>query len=136
MKTINILAPETAPGRLPFKLEGEIEDGQYKALQEWVLSFLTLKGSVLVLPNYGTDFTYYLESGLIRSTADVQQYFSEASAQALEDIETDTTTDNRVHRAVLMNYSVGEDGDERVLLLDVGFEFTDGSSTRANLGVN
>jgi hypothetical protein len=136
METINVLGPTNKEGQLPFQLEATPVDGTYKAIQEWVLCFLTKKGSVKVAPTYGCDFLYYLSSGAIRSTADVQEQFNTANEQVMSNIPTPTSTNITVQRAVLMNYSVVERDLKRILIMDIGFEFSDGTATRINLGVN
>lgn len=137
MDTINVLAPTSLVGQLPFTLGDDIlQDGAYKAIQEWVICFLTARGSVSIVPEYGSDFSYYLSSGAIRSTADVQTHFSEATAQVQESLVSEDDTETKVVTAHLVNYSVVERDLKRILIMEVAFTLSDGTVTRANLGVD
>ena len=137
MDTINILAPTDHEGELPFKLDPHSVEGSYKAIQEWVISFLTQRGSLKILPEYGTDFLTYLSSGVIINSSDVHAYFDKAAQDAINDLVKPGSPDElTVKRATLINYSIIERDIKRVLVMYVGFGLSDGTMTRANLGVN
>lgn len=61
---------------------GEVCTGMQKLAQQWLLEFLTIRGSMgFHLSTRGSDFLRYLQQGKIRTEFDVQAYFNFAAQQ-------------------------------------------------------
>ena len=57
---------------------GELATGVEKAAQQWLVHFLTRRGTVIGDPQYGTEFMTLLMQRTLRNEMDVTQAFAEA----------------------------------------------------------
>ncbi len=68
------------PVELAFGDTERIVAGPQKLIQQWIIVFLTKRGSVQANPNFGTNFMRNMEQGRIVTDADVRFEFSDAAA--------------------------------------------------------
>jgi len=90
---------------------GEVCTGMQKLAQQWLLEFLTIRGSMgYHLVTRGSDFLAYLRQGRIRTEFDVQAYFDFAAEQVAINLRNDLTetapADERLKSAFLDNISL------------------------------
>jgi len=129
LSTVNVLEQETIDGLLPFKIrDTDIPSDQYRAIQNWVLCFLTYRGSRKITPDYGTDFLPVLRAGFMRLRSDVIREFNSANTIALSYCKD---ADNLyVTNAFLTRIDVDGSGEGRYLVIYIAFLLSDGTETR------
>lgn len=92
---------------------GAIIAGVQKAVQRFLIVFLTKKGSVVSAPDEGTTFMIEAQQGLWRTVADVEQAFYSARLDAVRQItsiETDADPlDERFGDVVLNGVTLNGD---------------------------
>lgn len=92
---------------------GEVCTGVQKLAQRWTLKFLTINGSMLYLPDEGTDFVMLLRDGRLRDEADVQSAFIIAAVQVrtsmLAEENADMNDEDRMGNATLQKLALSND---------------------------
>ena len=135
METINVLAQPNVPGRVPFSLAKDNSvSGQYAAVQDWVIAFLTEKGSRPDHPEYGTNFKRRVTGGSIRNTTSLLSEFALAASEAVEDANNEAPEGTlTVSTATAHSYYV--DMKLASFSVTVIFTFSDGSSSFGSVEV-
>lgn len=77
------LRPSPAPGL--------VLTGILKLCQQFIYRLLTTKGSILGMPEVGSDFVPLLRSGKLRTDYDIQAAFSTSAADIQAQLELDVT---------------------------------------------
>lgn len=99
---------------------GRIATGIQKAAQRWLLCFLTVKGTVVGDPDYGSSFITELRHSNAADESNVAKAFGAASEEVmiwLDNNLSDLPDDEKIIEAKLLNYSLSEDtATLRVLL--------------------
>lgn len=72
---------------------GEICTGVQKLAQRWAMEFLTIRGSMLFLPERGTHFMLHARRGMFRSETDVRSEFNFAAVMARQNLIAEETAD-------------------------------------------
>lgn len=129
--SINIMAPTQEEQQVPFTFNGVV-DGHYRAIQEWVLAFLTRRGTRRDMPNYGTDFLSRVRKGMIRTQDDLETQFSVAADKAASDV-AGSPGELYVTSAVLQDSGFVQ--EDAYIGMDVAFSLSDGTRTSAVLDV-
>jgi hypothetical protein len=133
-KSLNVLLHEQEEGQLPFRMDtSSIPSEYYSAIQNWVLCFLTRKGSRKLDPEYGSRFLQRLDGGHLYTEGDVAREFSDANATALSYCRAPDglfVKDAKILFVDTQSLSAG-----RSLIIHIYFLMSDGSSTKTNLEV-
>jgi hypothetical protein len=92
---------------------GEVCTGVQKLAQRWAMKFLTEVGTMLYLPNEGTDFVRLLRQGLLRDESEAQAAYIIAAVQVrtsmLAEEDDSMHPEDRMGNATLKNLAVSTD---------------------------
>lgn len=99
----------TKPVELAFGDAERVVTGPQKLIQQWMIVFLTKRGSVQANPNFGTSFIRNMEQGRIVTDADVRLEFADATALAtdtLDEANVNKPEDEQLAVAELVDFTL------------------------------
>jgi len=137
-KSLNIIYEADKEGQVPLVLNGGAAPVHYSAIQNWVLCFLTDKGTRRANLEYGTTFGIDLRNGHLGTRAKVHESFETANTACLKYC-TKTPTKGYVtlSNVILTDLRIDYFNDNTgYLILYLDFAFSDGFKQSTFIEVN